>query len=200
MGHVTTAFEHAATGASDLATLQPLPDRVVALLREVKAPARLVAHLRAVHDVAHRLLDVHDVNWPEIPVDGAAVCFGAATHAIGKALHPKELSSPGGKHVLAGLDLLLRNGVDERLARFAVTHEHWRELDDITIEDLLVALADQVWRGERDEDLVRALVDLIAHTDDREPFEVFVYLDKGLEPIVEGGPDRVAFQNSLPIR
>ncbi|MFF5970515.1 hypothetical protein ACFY7C_03210 [Streptomyces sp. NPDC012769] len=35
--------------------LRPLPERAAELLRELAAPPRLVAHLRAVHDVSVRL-------------------------------------------------------------------------------------------------------------------------------------------------
>ncbi|MEZ0114050.1 hypothetical protein ABH920_008084 [Catenulispora sp. EB89] len=87
-------------------------------LRGWRSWPKTVAHLRAVHDVAARL-----VAWAAergLPVDAEAVLFGAATHDIGKALHPAELSGPGSEHEAAGRDLLLLttvgHGADERLA------------------------------------------------------------------------------------
>ncbi|MEO3872455.1 hypothetical protein ABGB18_26885 [Nonomuraea sp. B12E4] len=62
----------------------PLPRRAEELLRELDAPPRLAAHLRAVHDAALDLLSWLADHHPEVAVDREAVLFGAATHDIGK--------------------------------------------------------------------------------------------------------------------
>jgi hypothetical protein len=82
--------------------LRPLPAVVVRLLVEVAAPARLGAHLRAVHDVACQFLERSEQAWPGLIDDPDAVRFGAASHDIGKVLHPHELSGPGSLHEQAG--------------------------------------------------------------------------------------------------
>jgi hypothetical protein len=87
--------------------LRPLPDQVARLLRDLDAPPRLAAHLRAVHDVAHQLVDWTARRHPAPRFDRDAVLFGAATHDVGKAVHPAELSGPGSAHEEAGRELLL---------------------------------------------------------------------------------------------
>ncbi|WP_431962932.1 hypothetical protein [Actinacidiphila sp. bgisy160] len=85
--------------------------------------------------------------------------FGAATHDIGKALHVAELSAPGSAHERAGRAQLLAQGVTPRLARFAATHGSWTDAA-VTMEDLLVSVADKVWKGKR----VTELEDLASTT------------------------------------
>ncbi|MEV6243486.1 HD domain-containing protein [Lentzea sp. NPDC051838] len=178
--------------------LSPLPPEAVSLLEDLQASPRLVAHLRAVHDVACQLADWVAQHHPAIPFDRAAVLFGAATHDIGKVLHPDELSGPGSAHEPAGHTLLLSRGVPEHLARFARTHASWTA-DDVTIEDLLVSLADKVWKAKRVEDLERLITTHLATTSGQEPWEVFLALDDELDRIASRADVRLAFQSSYPI-
>ncbi|NUU24929.1 MAG: HD domain-containing protein [Streptomycetaceae bacterium] len=137
---------------------RPLPDRVEDLLRRIDAPPRLAAHLRLVHDVAWRIVAWVEREYPDAEFDREAVLFGAATHDIGKATHPEELSAPGHAHQLAGYELLGAEGVEADFARFTCTHATWSE-SGLPLEDLLVSLADKVWKGARItqlEDLVVA--------------------------------------------
>jgi hypothetical protein len=105
--------------------LRPLPESVAELLTDLDCPPRPAAHLRAVHDVAHQLVDWTGRQRPAAALDREAVLFGAATHDIGKTLHPAELSGPGSAHEEAGRTLLLGRGVAPELARFAATHASW---------------------------------------------------------------------------
>lgn len=173
--------------------MRPLPGRADHLLRLVGAPPRLGAHLRAVHDVAARILD-----WPVLRdaiLDREAVLFGAATHDIGKSLHPGELSGPGTAHEQAGHRLLLEYGVEERLARFARTHGDWGE--GVELEDLLVSLADKIWKGKRVPDLEQLVVDRLAGP--RQPWEIFMELDDLITHVTGGADARLAFQADYPI-
>ena len=61
------------------------------------------------------------------------------------------------------------------IARFTRTHAEWR--DDATIEDRLVALADKVWKGRREEDLEHLVIVEIAEVTGDERWEVFSQLD-----------------------
>ncbi|MFE1313155.1 HD domain-containing protein [Streptomyces sp. NPDC058755] len=178
--------------------LRPLPERAVALLTRVDAPPRLVAHLRAVHDVAAQLVDWVQRHCPGLEFDAEAVLFGAATHDIGKAVHVAELSGPGARHEEAGRELLLSHGVEPGLARFAGTHASWTAAGT-GVEDLLVSLADKVWKDKRLPELEDLIVGRLAGVDGREGWEWFLELDEVLVGIGEGAGRRLAWQMSQPL-
>jgi hypothetical protein len=180
--------------------LRPLPPTAAELLRAIGAPARLGAHLRAVHDVAVQLLDWLGEAAPRLArgVDRNAVVFGAATHDIGKAQFPGELSGPGAQHERAGEALLLSYGVPADLARFATLHAHW-DRQDATVEELLVTLADKVWKGRREPGLEERLAELIGAAEGRPSWEAFMGLDDIWTRIADGADDRLAFQARFPV-
>jgi HD superfamily phosphodiesterase len=66
--------------------LRPLPPRAVELLTALGAPARLAAHLRAVHDVTMQLVSWLAERYPDATVDKSSVLTAAALHDIGKVL------------------------------------------------------------------------------------------------------------------
>jgi hypothetical protein len=178
--------------------VRPLPDRVVDLLRSLDCPPRLAAHLRLVHDVAWRLADWVERRHPGLEFDRSAMLFGAATHDIGKVVHVAELSGPGSTHETAGRDLLLRHGFDDALARFAATHASWAH-PGITVEDLLVSLADKVWKNKRLPELEDLVMARLAEATGGERWEEFAALDDLLTRIGEEADRRLAFQTSYPI-
>ncbi|MFG1642271.1 HD domain-containing protein [Amycolatopsis sp. NPDC049252] len=182
------------SGPLDVPGLAPLPPRARALLESLGAPPRLAAHLRAVHDVAVTL-----TGWAgsRAEFDRPAVLFGAATHDIGKIRHPEELSGPGSAHERAGYELLLSQGVEEASARFARTHGSWGA-DDVTLEDLLVSLADKVWKAKRVPDLEQRVTEHLAAVGGEPVWQVFMALDDVLDGIAAGADARLAFQASYP--
>jgi hypothetical protein len=194
----SAALLHALTDPGE-PPLRALPDRVNGLLETLNAPPRLAAHLRAVHDVAWQLTHALAKQVPGLTFDRAAVLFGAATHDIGKTVHVGELSGPGSAHERAGYELLLRHGIDDTLARFARTHASWH-LPDIGIEDLLVSVADKVWKGKRVADLEQLVVDRMAAVTGQEPWQAFMELDDILGRVADDADDRLAFQASHAIR
>lgn len=179
--------------------LRPLPDRVGRLLRNLDAPPRLAAHLRAVHDVAHQLVDWTARRHPALRFDRDAVLFGAATHDMGKTVHVAELSGPGSAHEEAGRQLLLAQGFGPELARFAGTHAAWTG-PDIGIEDLLVSVADKIWKNKRVPELEDLVVTRLAEAGGRTAWEEFLTFDDLLGSIGDGADRRLAFQASHPVR
>ncbi|MFJ1753739.1 HD domain-containing protein [Kitasatospora sp. NPDC088134] len=177
--------------------LRPLPDGVPELLAEVGAPPRLVAHLRLVHDVAVRLADWTAVHCPELAFDRAAVLFGAATHDIGKAVHRAELSGPGSAHEPAGRELLLAAGTPPELARFAAGHASWGPASGV--EDLLVSLADKVWKDKRLPELEDLLLDALVRAGGGERWSHFLALDEELTAIGAAAGARLAYQARFPV-
>ncbi|MEH0938097.1 HD domain-containing protein [Micromonospora psammae] len=203
--HASAATPHADHGAPMPLTLRhalrepgvpplrQLPAQVADLLVELNAPPRLAAHLRAVHDVAAQLTAWLTVHYPTLVIDREAVLFGAATHDIGKTVHVEELSGPGSRHEQAGPQLLLDAGIEPSLARFAATHASWRTTA-AEIEDLLVSLADKIWKAKRVPDLEQLVVDRLAAASGQEPWQAFLHLDK----IAMNADHRLAFQNGYP--
>ncbi|MFF1681887.1 HD domain-containing protein [Streptomyces sp. NPDC058256] len=179
--------------------LRPLPDRVAELLRKLDAPPRLAAHLRAVHDVAHWLVEWLEERQPALRFDRDAVLFGAATHDIGKTAHVGELSGPGSAHEEAGRALLLAQGVSAELARFAGTHAAWTGAD-IGIEDLLVSVADKIWKNKRVQELEDLVVARLAEASGRTRWEEFLAFDDVLGVLGDGADQRLAFQAAYPVR
>ncbi|MFJ7247645.1 HD domain-containing protein [Kitasatospora sp. NPDC098652] len=177
--------------------LPPLPPDVAELLRSVDAPPRLVAHLALVHQVAEQVVEFCAAEG--LAFDHHAVRYGAATHDIGKVVHPEELSGPGSAHEPAGHALLSARGVPEELARFARTHASWGE-PGTTTEDLLVSLADKAWKNQRVRDLEDRVVDRLAAATGRERWEAFLALDDLLTRIGEDAPRRLALQAAHPVR
>ncbi|MFI5530826.1 HD domain-containing protein [Kitasatospora sp. NPDC051853] len=178
--------------------LRPLPEEVAGLLLALDAPPRLAAHLRAVHDVAYRLVMWMEERYPGLEVDREAVLFGAATHDIGKTRHPAELSGPGSLHEEAGRELLLEHGTAPALARFAATHASWTR-PGTTLEELLVSTADKVWKNKRVPELEDLLVAGLVAATGGERWEEYLALDELLTALGDGAEERLAFQGAFPV-
>jgi len=178
-------------------SLRPLPDEVSDMLVALAAPARLAAHLRAVHDVACELTEVLAARYPALVFDPAAVRYGAATHDIGKVVHRDELTGPGSRHEPTGRSLLIDRGVPSRLARFAGTHGSWTA-PDTALDDHLVSLADKIWKAKRVPDLEDLVVARLAAECGLERWAAFAGLDDILDVIAAGADERLAYQGRHP--
>ncbi len=176
----------------------PIPDEASRLLADTGAPPRLRAHGALVHGVAVELLAWLAEHHPGLPVDTDAVRFGAAVHDIGKTEHPEELSGPGHRHEAAGERLLLARGVPARLARFCATHGDW-SAEGRGLEDLLVSLADKVWKGARAEELELLVTRRVAEAAGQPAWEVFAALDDALQALADGADARLAEQARHPV-
>jgi hypothetical protein len=86
--------------------------------------------------------------------------------------------------------MLLRAGYAPHIARACVTHAEWSDAR-AALEDRLIALADKLWKGKRDADLERALVDELADRLSRPTWEIFDVFDALCERIAAAGPDRL---------
>ncbi len=177
--------------------LPPLPPAAQDLCRQLNAPPRLVVHLQLVHEAAGKIIDGLKKAFPGVILDERAIVFGAATHDLGKTLHPEELSASGKKHQEDGPALLISKGVDPRLARFALTHSQWD--DTMALEDFVVALADKVWKGRGLLDLEADLAKRIAAQTGLPEWQVFSRLDEILGEIAEGADERLAYQRSFGV-
>jgi hypothetical protein len=188
--------------------LAPLPPDIVDLLRAANASPRLAAHLRAVHDVAVRIGAAVAGRWPFLKIDQAAIAFGAGIHDIGKSAHPAELTGPGHAHESAGWRFLIGAGISPASARFTVTHAAWDERVitapggtalTIGVDDLLVSLADKVWKGHRITELEDLVMAVVVTSSDLAKWSAFIELDDLLARLADSADARLAFQAAHPI-
>jgi len=179
--------------------LHPLPAMVDSFLKGLNAPPRLLAHLILVHDTAVRLVESFRAAWPTVPLDVEAVLIGAAWHDIGKLHFPEELTESGHLHEARGMAFLQQSGIEQRLARFAVTHHAWATEPSAALEDFLVALADTVWKGKRDRDLEQRIIDTLAAISADPPWSIFLTLDTIIEALTANADKRLAWQAQFPV-
>ena len=136
------------------------------LFQNFTVPQRLYAHLMIVHDVANKLLEEINRTWENLNIN-------------------KNL-------VLSGLQLLLSLGISEEKSKFAASHSSWSE--NSALEELLVSLADKIWKGNRVQDL---LIQRISTETKTERWEVFSLLDSIIDDIAKDADKRLSFQNNL---
>ena len=176
----------------------PLPPDAMLLLRRASSPPRLIAHLVLVHETALQLIKRMDRAFPGLTYDREAVLFGAAIHDIGKTVCTRELVESGGRnHLDCGLELLRKYGVPASLSRFAFTHAGWASTPDLTLEDLLVALADKCWKDKRIEALETKTIGLLVFATGRPAWECHAKLDEILTGLGHGASARIAWQASF---
>lgn len=160
----------------------------LALLERLGAPPRLVRHHELVVEAAREL--VAGLRPFASSFDATLVLIGAALHDAGKILHPEEVTAPGHHHELAGRELLVEHGLGD-LARFCISHARWDD-DGLPLEDLLVALADKLWKGKRVPALEQRVVDRLSNPSSSPSWEVFTLADEVFERIAARGDERLA--------
>ncbi|MGH1344810.1 MAG: HD domain-containing protein [Nannocystales bacterium] len=162
-------------------------DDALALLARLGAPAHLRHHHALVAEAAEELIaGLSDFTACFDPQD---VLLGAALHDVGKLLHPDEVHARGTRHEEAGRALLEAHG-PPRIARFCVSHGQWN-CDALALEDLLVALADKLWKGKRVGKLEQRVVATLARSTRAPAWQVFSRLDLVFESVAARGDERL---------
>jgi putative nucleotidyltransferase with HDIG domain len=156
-------------------------------LRFHDAPPRLLRHAVVVRSVAESLTS--ELSTPALGLDADLILAGAVLHDAGKLLHPQELSQPGELHEAAGRGLLLEAGFAPDLARICISHADWRGAE--TLEELIVALADKLWKGKREPELEQRAIEEVAKRRGESVWAVFSQLDEVFERLAEGGHRRL---------
>lgn len=175
------------------------PPEALRIYERLSMSPRLLAHLVLVHDTACKLVERVKFAFPGVELDDDLVRFGAAIHDVGKTIHRDELTESGKKqHLKAGVETLESLGVPHHSARFALTHANWSG-EEITLEDLLVALADKCWKGKRIEALELRTAETLSAATGRPAWECYARLDETLQELAEDAESRLAFQASFPV-
>jgi predicted hydrolase (HD superfamily) len=163
------------------------PNETLLLLRSLKAPEKLLRHVMLVSEAGDLLL--HALS-KKLALDENWVRCGILLHDAGKILHPEELSQKGSQHELAGELLLLSHQVPPHIARCCLSHAQWPSIT-CSIEELLVALADTLWKGIRKQELELTVIDAIAARLHQGRWDLFIELDALFEEIASSGDDRL---------
>jgi hypothetical protein len=156
------------------------------LLGDLGAPPQLILHAKLVNEAAEQL--IAKLEHLQIPIDRQWIILGVAFHDAGKILHPGELIAKGNYHEAAGENLLLNHGLDPKIARCCRSHAQWQEMD-CALEELCVALADNLWKGKRNQALEKMTIDRMATG--RDYWETFMAMDGCFEAIAAGGDARL---------
>ena len=163
--------------------------RILELLDQWEAPAHLVRHLNLVAEVAGLLVEA--LQQVGLPLDRAWVEAAALLHDVGKLQHPEELHQPGHLHEEAGQQWVRERLGDESLARVCLSHARWRVMS-CSNEELVVALADKLWKGKRVPELEERLIREVAAETKQEFWALFPRLDLVFEELAAGGQQRLA--------
>src|SRR5262249_19447934 len=144
------------------------------LLRSLGAPNRLIVHAKLVGEAAEVLLS--KMRSLGVKVREDIVRLGVAVHDAGKITHQRELDEKGREHEASGEELLLKAGVQPVIARCCVSHARYNSLET-SLEELLIALSDKLWKGERAGTLELRVVDAAAKLLGKSRWHVFTELD-----------------------
>jgi hypothetical protein len=164
-------------------------DEAQALLLQLGAAIHLVRHGQLVAEAGDLLLAA--VRRLGVEVDEDFVRADCLLHDVGKAFNPEELHGDGAEHEAAGERLLVAHGVDARTARCCRSHAQWRSMADVSLEELLVALADVTWKGRRSPELEGRVVDEVARRTGRDWWTLLVAIDDAVERVADGGLERL---------
>ena len=178
-------------------TYRQLPQETVNLLRQVAAPPRLVAHLILVHDVAAILVERVTAAFSEVTFSREEVLFGASIHDFGKVIERSELNRSGTQHEQRGIELLRSMGISDERGRFAYTHGNWDEVPTVNLEDLLVALADKCWKGQRVDKLESRIAALLSAASSKPEWACYGELDEILQGLTKDADARLAWQQAF---
>jgi hypothetical protein len=126
-----------------------------------------------------------------VSLDAELVRVGVVLHDAGKVLHPAELEHAGADHEPAGEALLLKHGVSPAVARICVSHARWSTLEAVSFEELVVALADTLWKGVRKPELEERVVGEAAQRAGKDRWLLFIDLDTAFERIAADGAARL---------
>ena len=158
------------------------------LLESLGASRRLLVHVKLVGEAAEELLAKFQSLGINLNAD--FVRLGVAIHDAGKILHPNELEMKGNQHEPSGEELLLEAGVKPSIARCALSHARYDSMD-VSFEELVIALSDNLWKGKRAKNLELRVIDAAAEAMVKTRWEIFIELDECFEKIASQGESRL---------
>lgn len=176
-------------------TTKDLPSDIQRMLDDLKCPTLLIRHLILVYNVGLLLTKKIKLEFPNLRLLEQEIIFGTATHDIGKIRVKKELSEKGNQHEQVGYEILIAYGIEGNLARFTKTHGNW-EQENLKMEDLIVSLADKIWKGKRIDKLEERIIKEISIHTNSDYWTVYSKMDRIISEICLGADERLNWQNN----
>ncbi|MCX7747471.1 MAG: HD domain-containing protein [Clostridia bacterium] len=164
-------------------------EEAFSLLKELKAPVQLILHAELVSEAAEEMIE--KLSTLGISLDYDFIRFSVILHDTGKIIHVSELSRPGHCHEEEGERILVELGIDPKIARCSLSHARYTKMS-CSIEELIVALSDNLWKGKRDEILELMVIDDVAKQLGKERWNMYVELDECFENIAMKGNERLS--------
>lgn len=158
------------------------------LLYSLGAPDKLITHVKLVGEAAEYLIT--KLEAIQFDFNSQLVRLAVAFHDTGKIAYPNELDGPGALHEPAGQKMLLEAGVQAEIARCCMSYARYNQMV-CSLEELLVALCDKLWKGKRVNELELQVIDRIAKRLGRSRWELFTELDGFFEQIAAAGSERL---------
>ena len=168
-------------------------DDAIVLLKRLGAPSHLLRHVELVGEAADLLLS--ELRAARISVSEDFVRVGVVLHDVGKIHHPQEMSQPGSLHEPEGEKMLLEAGAPPDVARVCLSHARWGSME-CSLEELLIALSDKLWKGVRRADLEEAVIRNSGERSGRDYWDLFVSMDSCFERIADEGAARLVRSTS----
>ena len=158
------------------------------LLQELGAPSKLILHVQLVGEVAEAL--IHKLKNLNISFEYELVRFGVAFHDAGKILYPDELLKKGNLHEASGEKFLIEHGISYEIARCCRSHAQWKVMD-CSFEEICVALADNLWKGKRIDQLEEMFIQKLSLKARKDYWQLFTEMDSFFEMLASEADSRL---------
>ncbi len=157
-------------------------------MKELNSHHQLIQHLQLVWEAGELLCQ--KFKGIGLDLDYSLIEVGIAVHDIGKSINTNELDEKGSNHEEEGERILLNHGVSPIIARICISHGQWHRMS-CSLEELIVALADKLWKGKRVEKLEHKVIERISLLLKKDQWDIFTDLDSCFENIAAGGIERL---------
>jgi putative nucleotidyltransferase with HDIG domain len=163
------------------------PNDALEFLKDLQAPEDLLRHAEIVRETAEQILGC--LKLATDVIDPSVVLIGAILHDVGKIKHPRELQEPGHEHEAAGYQMLISYGFSDHIADMCIAHSQWQNTK--SLEALIVALADKLWKGKRVIELEDEIIKRVADKREDDFWSLYGVLQTCFDRIADTATERL---------
>ena len=160
----------------------------LSIQRDLDFPVRLIEHHRIVSEVTHALSEA--LNSIGLAIDSERAELMASIHDVGKSIVTDELSGVGSVHEELGVGVAESFGLPSSVSKICRSHNS-QTTDGMDMEEIIVRLADKLWKGKRDFEFEQQAVSHFADYLGKDSWEVFMEADKIFEEVADSGHQRL---------